>query len=697
MRGVRFIGGLVTSAALLATSLGVGFGLFYTSGAESLDENADVRVDDIEENYALKDSNQSSGYYDVYFFPQEQAAKAQNPESYTPVQDDVSGYWHDSMALPEDAVAQNGDSRYGYRMITVYRSMSYEQFNTIGLARTADQDKNEWRPWTFGFSGWTADKAAAVDNILHRQGDFKYVDAFNSLTLLDQSDADGSQAGDHKIYLYPIYTTGKDYSQPTSNQQPLIRINDSQDPARGTGDTSQGDLFFSQEGTGDGSLFYYNNLTVTESDITNDRYNLSVHPIYTKRSWGSVQSDGWGAGVWQNYVGDLFQRAGTYNIKVVLYNWIFNNHNQNFGDYVRYVQENLYSEALSKKGEGVVVNYIPFTYAGDDTGIFDPNGISPFVAFIFVERVYEFRLLGGPAATFNYDGDGIRHFYDGNIYGDGYNPPADQNGQFTTTYGLNNIYVDASGATFTDTALGNPDADQGTYNASGTFKTNVFTIDAQNLIETSAGFWTNKFLPFTAEELASMGQLDGCQYHTISSTDTLLQLADHQTSADDSDWDYTLSSNLGDYISAFRPIFKITETGYYNFRISVTYDSDGIQEANSAILNYVSSIKIAVAPVKENHFIKIFLNDSFNTIHNDAFIDHSGTLPNGNQLLYTYEFDELGGALTEDTVFTDARGGSITFGDILNQYDVYDHVTDTKVFSGMALDRNYVFYTQAKN
>ena len=188
MRGIRFFGGLLTSVALLATSVGVGFGLFYTSGAESLDENADVRVDDIEENYALKDSDQSSGYYDVYFFPQEQAAKAQNPESYTPVQNDASGYWHDSMALPEDAVAQNGDSRYGYRMITVYRSMSYEQFNTIGLARTAAQDKNEWSPWTFGFSGWTADKAAAVDNILHRQGDFKYVDAFNSLTLLDQSD-----------------------------------------------------------------------------------------------------------------------------------------------------------------------------------------------------------------------------------------------------------------------------------------------------------------------------------------------------------------------------------------------------------------------------------------------------------------------------------------------------------------------------
>ena len=661
MRGVRFIGGLVTSAALLATSVGIGFGLFYTSGAESLDENADVRVDDIEENYALKDSDQSSGYYDVYFFPQEQAAKAQNPEMYTYDQDDADGYWHDNMPLPADAEAQDGNIRYGYRKITVYRSMSYDQFNSI------------------------------------RQGDFKYVDAFNSLSLLDQSTADGSAVGDHKIYLYPIYTTGKNYSVSKSDQQPLIRINDSQDPARGTGLTSQGSFFFSQEGTGDGSLFYYNNLTVTESDITNDRYNLLVHPIYTKRSWGSVQSDGWGAGVWQNYVGDLFQRAGTYNIKVVLYNWIFNNHNQNFGDYVRYVQENLYSEALSKKGEGVVVNYIPFTYAGDDTGFWDPDGISPFVAFIFVERVYEFRLLGGPAATFNYDGDGIRHFYDGNIYGDGYNPPADQNGQFTTTYGLNNIYVDASGATFTDTALGNPDADQGTYNASGTFKTNVFTIDAQNLIETDDGFWTNKFVAFTDEELAAMSSLDGCQYHTISSTDTLLQLANHQTSADDSDWDYTLSSNLGDYISAFRPIFKITQTGYYNFRISVTYDSDGIQEANSAILNYVSSIKIAVAPVKENHFIKIFLNDSFNTIHNDAFIDHSGTLPNGNQLLYTYEFDELGGALTEDTVFTATSGGSITFGDILNQYDVYDHVTDTKVFSGMALDRNYVFYTQAKN
>ena len=697
MRGIRFFGGLLTSVALLATSVGVGFGLFYTSGAESVDSEADVKVDDIEENYALKDSDQSSGYYDVYFFPQEQAANAQNPESYTPVQDDASGYWHDSMALPEDAVAQNGDSRYGYRMITVYRSMSYEQFNTIGLARTADQDKNG-NPWTFGFSGWTADKAAAVDNIQHRQGDFKYVDAFNSLTLLDQSDADGSQAGDHKIYLYPIYTTGKDYDQPKSNQQPLIRITDSQDPAKGTGDTSQGDLFFSQEGDGDGSLFYYNNLTVTESDITNDRYNLSVHPIYTKR-WGS-ESDGWGAGVWQNYVGDLFQRAGTYNIKVVLYNWIFNNHNQNFGDYVRYVQENLYSEALSKKGEGVVVNYIPFTYVGDDTSFFDPDGISPFVAFIFVERVYEFRLLGGPAATFNYDGDGIRHFYDGNIYGDGYNPPADQEGQFVITYGLNNIYVDASGGTFTDTAIGNPEGDHKTYNARGTFKTNVFTIDAQNLIETSAGFWTNKFLPFTAEELASMGQLDGCEYHTISSTatpDELLQLAEHQTSADDTDWDYTLSSNLGDYMAAYRPLFKITQTGYYNFRISVTYDGSGAGDADSAILNHVESIKIAVAPIREEHFIKIFLNDSFNSLASGPFIDHKGALPGGNQILYTYSFQELGGELSASTVFTSAGGSSLTFGEILQQYDIYDHVTGERVTPGMTLDRNYVFYTQAKS
>ena len=696
MRGVRFIGGLVTSVALLATSVGVGFGLFYTSGAESLDKNADVRVDDIEENYALKDSDQSSGYYDVYFFPQEQAANAQNPESYTPVQIDARGYWHDSMALPEDAVAQNGDSRYGYRMITVYRSMSYDQFNSIGLPRTSYTDEYGF---TLGFSGWTADKQAAANNIDQGQGDFKYVDAFNSLSLLDQSDADGSQAGDHKIYLYPIYTTGKDYDQPTDKRQPLIQISDSQDPARGTGDTSQGSLFFSQEGTFDGSLFYYNNLIVTESDITNDRYNLLVHPIYTKL-WGS-ESDGWGAGEWQNYGGDLFQRAGTYNIKVVLYNWIFNKRNQNFDDYVRYVQENLYSEALSKKGEGVVVNYIPFTYAGDDTlPIFDPDGISPFVAFIFVERVYEFRLLGGPAATFNYDGDGIRHFYDGNIYGDGYNPPADQNGQFTTTYGLNNIYVDASGGTFTDTAIGNPGGDQETYNARGIFKTNVFTIDAQNLIETSAGFWTNKFLPFTAEELASMGQLDGCEYHTLSSTatpDELLQLAEHQTSADDTDWDYTLSSNLGDYISAFRPIFKITETGYYNFRISVTYDGSGAGDADSAILNHVESIKIAVAPIHEEHFIKIFLNDSFNSLASGPFIDHKGALPGGNQILYTYSFQELGGELSASTVFTSAGGSSLTFGEILQQYDIYDHVTGERVTPGMTLDRNYVFYTQAKN
>ncbi len=699
MRGIRFFGGLLTSVALLATSVGVGFGLFYTSGAESVDSDADVKVDDIEENYALKDSDQSSGYYDVYFFPQEDAAKAQNPESYTPDQNDASGYWHDSMALPEDAVAQNGDSRYGYRMITVYRSMSYEQFNTIGLARTAYQDKVGW---TLGFSGWTADKASAVKNIQDRQGDFKYVDAFNSLTLLDQSDADGSQAGDHKIYLYPIYTTGKDYNQSTSTQQPLIQISDSQDPARGTGDTSQGSLFFSQEGYGDGSFYYYNNLTVTADDIAKDRYNLSIHAIFYKDPLlGNRYSSGWGEnGKWVPYSGELFHRAGTYNIKVVLYNWIFKDRDRSFDNYPSYVQSNLYSEALTKKGDGVVVNYFPFIYVGDEYNIWNREGISPFVAFVFVERVYEFRLLGGPAVTFNYDGDGIRHFYDGDIYASGYNPPADQEGQFVITYGLNNIYVDASGGTFTDTAIGNPEGDQDTYNARGTFKTNVFTIDAQNLIETSAGFWTNKFLPFTAEELASMGQLDGCEYHTLSSTatpDELLQLAEHQTSADDTDWDYTLSSNLGDYMAAYRPLFKITQTGYYNFRISVTYDGNGAGDADSAILNYVESIKIAVAPIREEHFIKIFLNDSFNSLASGPFIDHEGALPGGNQILYTYSFQELGGELSASTVFTSAGGSSLTFGEILQQYDIYDHVTGERVTPGMTLDRNYVFYTQAKN
>ena len=470
----------------LLSLTGIGFSLFYV-GNTSASRTDTAAVDDIEENVALQDAGNSDSYFTLYFFVQEQAANVANPLDYVPSRNEQSGYWLDSK-LPSGVTAQGNDGKYGYRMLTVYRSISVEQFETIGEPRTTAKDSHGI--WTFGFSGWTANREAARNCISHRQGDFKYVDAFTSLTNLDQSTDDGSQAGDNTIFLYPIYSTGKDYSKPEADQQPVVEILDSTLYKGEDGNDSNGEIFFSQEGNQNPLTYRYNNFTISQDDISENRYSLRIGELGGGGCafiLGMQKTTGW-TGEWYPISGSqIFTLPGTYNITAKVFfdadnfgcsRGYFDSFNQN------YINQNYGTiDSFIESEEGVIVN----SYKAHNT-----NGCD-FFAYILVERVYEFHLMGGPYGTFDYNGETVRPFYDGNIYKEGYTPSAGTN-QFVITYGLNNVFIDASGTTFEDRYIGNPDNNPSEYQASGIFKRNVFTIDAQNLIQQNNDtFWPGSF------------------------------------------------------------------------------------------------------------------------------------------------------------------------------------------------------------
>lgn len=706
----------------LLSFAGMGFSLFYF-GNVSYTQTAKATVDDIEENVALQDAGDSDSYFDVYFFVQEEAANAPDPLAYRPQKEEGYGYWFDGK-LPSDVTFQNNDTKYGYRKLTVYRSISVEQFNSIGQPRTTKVDGAR-DPWIYGFSGWTASKEAAQECIVHRQGDFKYVDAFTSLTILDQQADDGSNPGDNVIFLYPIYSTGKDYDKSEKEQQTVVEFYDNSVVHKEN--NAQGELFFSQEGTYNTSTYRYNNLTVAEGEL--NRYELRITTLSgggLSLGWGEMAQDdtsGW-SDSWYTVSEKLFSLPGTYNVAVKIFMDA-----KNFGvdrSHALFEDETPFDQNYVDEHYGTIDSFI-----GSEQAVVVNHTIAynwkecDFCAYILVERVYEFHLMGGPYGTFNYNGDSVRPFYDGNIYANGYTPAPSNPDEFIVTYGLNNVFVDASGSTFDDKYVGNPDNNPNEYQASGIFKRNVFTIDAQNLIQQdNDNFWDVGIEGFSPDELKNLATDDGQTYSTLGESGGLLQLAVARMDASQtlSEYDYSLSrEGSAGYFKAYRTMLKITETGYYNFRIQVTYNKSVDSEESGNIINYVSSVKVAVAPVVKPYFFKIFANDQFDhyrvvsganqpTGDDTGFINHTfgGTNAQGNRLLYRYEFDSYGEALTLTTTFdvVDESGnvsGTTTFGDIIRQYRLIDHVTGVEltqqdVESGaFELHKNYVFYIQSRS
>ena len=756
MRKNRFWLSLSFAFVLLLTLVGTGFGLFYVGDTDPVSvDNIGTRVDDIEENYILEDAGvNQDNYYDVYFFCTPYAAQV-DPSQLIRLAPGTGGngydsavrfYWWDGgTAAQESQPSQSNYGQNGWRKIRVYRSISVEQFNNIGTPVAGkgnmpaekggatpywdcDTQNGQDKYWPLDFSGWTANRQAASNTInfnsgAYNQGNFDYVDAFSPLSQIDSGNEDGSTAENNVIYLYPIFTTGKDYSRSADldnnlHQQPAMRLSFSYS----NGYKGKGHYFFSQDGEDNSAMYTYKNLIVGKDDL--GKYSFEVTPM----SWSSQYERGWDwrwektdtvsmSGAWAstgNY--QLVDMPGTYNISVRLYNQAYNRKKEDLDSFAstsyknasespesgvvvkKYVLTNIdlstsTKSAIESDGCDIIINYgdtskAPTPWEDATHNLFPSNhsGYSGFLCYIQVERVYEFHLLGGPYGTFNYDE--TQYFYEGEIGVTDTDPK-------TRTFGLNNVYFDASERTFTDTYVGV--GDEG--NRIGTFRNNVFTIDFMNTV------WANNIQAFTADELAEINSYATNTYHEekpnyVSIDENgILQKAVAKINSTDTDYDYELSNVSNP--EAVRTLLKINQTGFYNFRIQVKFKSTA---STTALESYVDSIKIAVSPVKSDYFVKIYQNDKFDRLYSDTsgengFIDHNGKLSggalSGNKLLYVAYFNEFGSPLSSPNVrfLSLETGEQVLYGTIQKTYcTIRDHVTKNAVDPNMILEKNYVFY-----
>ena len=785
MRKKSFVLALSLSLAFVLSFIGSGFALFYVGGTKTESKDVSPRVDQIEENYALADAGNSDSFYDVYFFCTPYAAFLGDNEdplkvdlnqrtfSDTSSRNFAKTYFWDG-ALPEDADQQvnssgnNGNN--GWRHIRVYRSISSEQFTSIGTPRagkgytgdtSGNKARNYWdcdyNGWPLDFSGWTANKEAAMDCLTENQGDFynqgnfEYVDVFSPLSSIDslakndgsEISIDGSKKDDKVIYLYPIFSTGK--STKVSPLQASVRLSFHDEGSFPDEGQTNGHYFLAQNGLGNNAEYYYNNLVVDQDAVDNNKYSLE----FTVLTWtgeggkGGLLADNSGKdptndwhSVWEKVDLPLVKMPGIYNVKVRLFNQFYDYYDNNSQDYKELSAEEYADAVISNrlgniKDEGVVVNHIIYasnnvegvdsysktqrdkSYSTPKKGEDGQNqflgsdgttytGLSPFVCLIQLERVYEFHLLGGQSATFDYDQ--TPYFYQGDIF------PADYDnaqGRKRLTLGLNNVFFNASSSGwFHDTYVGESSGDN---NREGNFRSNVFTVDFMNTI------WPNSITSFSEEELQQINDFAETEYeeenpqYVSISDDGLLQKAKSKEEAPDN-YDYELTNTENK--TAYRTMLKITRSGYYNIRLQIFFKEDSNTTDTADLKSYIDEIKIAISPVQTHYFVKIFKNNSFN-YHagqlnqgsgDSIFVTHDSDLPNGNELVAILKFDEFGMTLNgESKFFTDANHdgkidietgeGEKTLAKIRNENggNLYDFVTGITVPDRLILQKNYIF------
>lgn len=209
----------------------------------------DGSLDEVYENYRF-----SNHVYELYFFPQsattstpklndDQSIVYQPEANHTGTGENDYGHW-DS----DSNVVGNRNDKFGYKHLTVNVNPSSEQMSSLG---TLSIEKRGPANYPMRFIGWTADKAKSIEYISNKadyknpsngasatlnkeifsslfNSEFHLVDLTKSLEQYDNGE-DGTGAGDHIIFLYAVYGTGKNSSNMTgSADQPVVRLEGTQ-------------------------------------------------------------------------------------------------------------------------------------------------------------------------------------------------------------------------------------------------------------------------------------------------------------------------------------------------------------------------------------------------------------------------------------------------------------------------------------
>ncbi len=206
---------------LLIVTIGVGYATFVFDSEDSKTApNASVYVDDMRDNYILGEVNdpQPSGQkYNVYFFAQSDFNPGRNPQNTGPNQ-----YYYGASLNPK--YGQFSDGSY-YKVLENVTEIKVSDIHTIGTPTTSLKDM---KGYSLTFNGWSLDYL--VENYKEIDantvyGNFPYGNSSVNLMYFNLSleslfsdmykdnhyPQKNSDSNTLDVYVFPIYTTGKDY------------------------------------------------------------------------------------------------------------------------------------------------------------------------------------------------------------------------------------------------------------------------------------------------------------------------------------------------------------------------------------------------------------------------------------------------------------------------------------------------------
>lgn len=209
---------------LLIVSTGIGYATFVFDSEESkTSQNASVYVDDMRDNYILGEINdpQPSGQkYNVYFFAQSDFNPGRNSQNTGPNQ----YYYGTSLDL---RYGQFSDGSYYKVLENVTEIKVSDIYSTIGTPTTILQDSHNF---DLTFNGWSLDYSIGNyiginTNTNTVAGNFPYGNSsvnlmyfnlsleslFNDMYKDNNYPQKNSDSNTLDVYVFPIYTTGKDY------------------------------------------------------------------------------------------------------------------------------------------------------------------------------------------------------------------------------------------------------------------------------------------------------------------------------------------------------------------------------------------------------------------------------------------------------------------------------------------------------
>lgn len=672
------ISSLILSFAVLF-SAGYSTFVFDKQFDEEVGNPVDVLMDDIKENYDINTDIDQSRLYDVYFFPGADYdnlpdINAEGVVSYS--RNDDNGYFHDRIG-PEDE---------GYKVIeNVNRGLTDVDLHNIGIPST---NRGDGRGHPMTFVGWSISRAVVQNEHAYDcSGVFDLLNTNYALDVYDNAHNDGVDGQNNIIFLYAIYSSGKQYGSPSSDKNnnyhsvqltytsnnnqtynPYASIEKLVDIELPDSNDSNNLYTFRNVQLDAGSSFEVNIMPLNILWITSWRKDWTANAIISKE--------------------DITPRenskavVGSYNIYLyILSSWGDIDHDELPRD------ENSYMDRINNANEKIAEYFashdvrIAYTNSGKPAVESRLLGGDVLSMTYFIERIYTFKFLGGNITHLQDSPTGTRTETNGSFDYDNYAAP---HAYFAPTsdpewdYVYYNLYFGNLASRF----------NYGNETRSFTFTKRIFTIAA------------------AADAIDDAFNLED------DGTKSFFNLRDDGTKSflqvlDDVDPSYVQGFTDVDS-SLYSKLLIVTTVGYYNVKLKINY-------YDTVDTTKIKSIDISFLPAPRNISIKIFdiVNNPEGLEYDaDGFLLHRIEDTNRKPIYWT-NWVENTFKLTELDFYeygktTNPQSLSNILSSLPHNQKIFDHLTGIELDQG-TLDliesgkdtkyvmKNYVFYLAPAN